>query len=354
MAKAVREEQEEASTEIEEVAPGILRLQLPITMPGLGHVNCYAIPDSRGVAIVDPGLPGPGAWSDLLDRLGRAEFKLADVHTVLVTHAHPDHFGNAGRLATEAEAGLITHSAFRLWWQHDPNDPCEQIFDVDPEDLPDPGAFNERTPWGSEPFRSQNEGTAYSKIGEHIRAMVAPTPTRRVRDGEMLRLGDRDWMAVHTPGHTLDHLCLLDPERGVFLSGDHVLPTITPHINGIMSGRDPLALFVDSLDKVAALAGVAKVLPAHGHPFTDLPGRVFKIKTHHIERMEKLRQASEALGPATVEELSQQLFAPRAWGPMADGETYAHLEHLRLAGMAECHRGADGMLRYEVISVPAA
>jgi hypothetical protein len=39
---------------------------------------------------------------------------------------------------------------------------------------------------------------------------------------------------------------------------------------------------------------------------------------------------------------------------MADGETYAHLEHLRLAGMADCHRGADGLLRYEVTSVPAA
>jgi glyoxylase-like metal-dependent hydrolase (beta-lactamase superfamily II) len=354
MAKAVREEQEEASSEITEVADGVLRLQLPISMPGLGHVNCYAIPDSRGVAIVDPGLPGPTSWDDLVDRLGRAGFEVADVHSVLVTHAHPDHFGNAGRLAAEAGADLVTHSAFRLWWMHDPNDPCEQIFDVDPEDLPTSDVFSERTPWGTEPFRSQQEGSAYSEIGAHIRAMVAPTPTRKVRDGEILRLGGRDWVSVHTPGHTLDHLCLFDPEGGVFLSGDHVLPTITPHINGISTGRDPLALFVDSLDKVAALPEVRMVLPAHGHPFADLPSRVDKIKIHHVERMEKLRDASVALGPATVEELSHELFAPRAWGPMADGETYAHLEHLRLAGAAECHRGADGLLRYEVMSVPAA
>src|SRR6185312_12066209 len=53
-----KQEQEEASDEITEVAPGVLRLQLPIRLPGLGHVNCYALEDSRGIALVDPGLPG--------------------------------------------------------------------------------------------------------------------------------------------------------------------------------------------------------------------------------------------------------------------------------------------------------
>jgi hypothetical protein len=39
-----RQEQERASAEITEVAPGVLRAQLPIDMPGLGHVNCYILP----------------------------------------------------------------------------------------------------------------------------------------------------------------------------------------------------------------------------------------------------------------------------------------------------------------------
>src|SRR5689334_24162866 len=41
-------------------------------------------------------------------------------------------------------------------------------------------------------------------------------------------------------------------------------PTITPHISGMNSGRDPLGLFFESLDKVAALENVRQVLPAHG------------------------------------------------------------------------------------------
>ena len=70
-------------------------------------------------------------------------------------------------------------------------------------------------------------------------------------------------------------------------------------------------------------------LPAHGHPFTDVPGRVEAIKEHHFERMEKLRDASLAIGPADVVELSHEVFPERHWGVMAESETFAHLEHLR-------------------------
>ena len=77
------------------------------------------------------------------------------------------------------------------------------------------------------------------------------------------------------PGHTPDHLCLYDPTYGVVLAGDHVLPTITPHI-GAMDGfdEDPLAEFFHSLDRMAALPDVSVALPAHGHPFHDLAKRV--------------------------------------------------------------------------------
>jgi hypothetical protein len=77
---------------------------------------------------------------------------------------------------------------------------------------------------------------------------------------------------------------------------------------------------------------VRHVLPAHGHPFTDLVGRVGDIRRHHDERLDRLRGFMEELGPATVVDLSHRLFRPQVWGSMAESETYAHLEHLRLAG----------------------
>ena len=74
--------------------------------------------------------------------------------------------------------------------------------------------------------------------------------------------------------------------------------------------------------------------------------RTVAIKQHHHERLEKLRQISRDLGPATVQAYSQRLFRPRSWGAMAESETYAHLEHLRLAGDAERRIERDGTFLY--------
>ncbi len=338
MEKPRRQEQEPASDEITEVAPGVLRMQLPIDMPGLGHVNCYALEDERGIAIVDPGLPGEESWTHLVDRLDRSGAGLARVHTVIVTHSHPDHFGGAGRVRQEVGAELITHELFRTWW-----DPSEDETPL--EEAPNPWRA---TPWAGEEYMPDPDRRKRFEEMRSNNLFPAPRPTRRVEDAEVVTLARREWVSMHTPGHTADHLCLFDPAEGVLLSGDHVLPTITPHISGIGTSEDPLAEFFASLDRMTELEGVTIVLPAHGHPFTDVAGRAKAIRRHHEERLDKLRDASREIGGfATVGELSQHLFSPRSWGPMADSETYAHLEHLRLLGGAEC-RSEDGKLLYEV------
>jgi len=173
-------------------------------------------------------------------------------------------------------------------------------------------------------------------------AALVPTITHPVEHGDVLELAEREWFVVHTPGHTGDHFCLHDPESGVMLSGDHVLPSITPHISGISSSKDPLATFFYSLDRVAEIRGVKQVLPAHGHPFEDLRKRAEAIKRHHHERLEKLVSLGRELGPSPVRAFSEHLFAPRNWGAMADSETYAHLEHLRIACRAERQIERDG------------
>jgi glyoxylase-like metal-dependent hydrolase (beta-lactamase superfamily II) len=99
---------------------------------------------------------------------------------------------------------------------------------------------------------------------------------------------------------------------------------------------------------MGTLDGVGQVLPAHGHPFTDLAGRASDIRRHHEERLAKLKSASAEIGgPATVHALMQHLFRERSWGPMAESETFAHLEHLRLTGAADV-RTEQGRMLYQV------
>jgi glyoxylase-like metal-dependent hydrolase (beta-lactamase superfamily II) len=338
-----KQEQELASEEITEVAPGVVRMQLPIAFTGLGHVNCYALEDDRGFAVVDPGLPGPQSWDGLLDRLQRAAIPLSRIHTVVITHSHPDHFGGAARLRAETGADILTHASFKLWWERG-----DGLDDRPSDALDDPDRWSRPTPWGTQ-FQPPSDSAMNSMRDEMRSGDHTPSPTRRVEDAEVVMLGRREWVSMHTPGHTPDHLCLYDPVNGVVLSGDHVLPTITPHI-GAMDGiaDDPLAEFFHALDRMAALPDVSVALPAHGHPFHDLAGRANEIKEHHDGRLQRLRDASVELSrPATVHELMQHLFAERAWGSMAESETYAHLEHLRLNHEAEVS-WADGLLHYEI------
>jgi len=340
MERARKQEQEPATETVTEVAPNVLRMQLPIRMPGLGHVNSYALLDGRGAAVVDPGVPGPSSWRSLTDRLRAAGLKIKDVHSVIVTHSHPDHFGGSGRLAQEAEAELVSHVSFRTWSDRADAEPCTD----DDESTGNP--WGEPVPWGGKKFKPPlRQRLAFRIMSTRlVPGYVSPRPTRRVRDGDVLQLAGREWTAVHSPGHTLDHLCLYDPEQKVLLSGDHVLPTITPHVAGIGSGRDPLADFVTSLDKVGTLGEVTNVLPAHGHPFDDLAGRIDAIKAHHVERLDRVRAIAAALGPATVTDFSHELFRRERWGHMAESETYAHLEHLRLTGEAHRYEGDDGLV----------
>jgi glyoxylase-like metal-dependent hydrolase (beta-lactamase superfamily II) len=365
-----RQEKQPASAEVTEVAPDILRMQLPISLPGLGHVNAYALCDDRGVAVVDPGLPGKASWQALVDRLGQAGYRVDDVHTVIVTHSHPDHFGGAGLLRHRSGAEVVTHRRFRTWLDPDEGD------DAGPDELeerpdgghehdhehadgarghddvggPSPSPWGREMPWKAGTFRPPLKRRLQFRAGKLLgkRWMRAPEPSRRVDHDDVLTFAGREWVAVHTPGHTEDHLCLYSPADGIVLSGDHVLPTITPHISGLAAGHDPLTEFFSSLDRVAALDGATLALPAHGHPFDDVAGRCAEIRTHHEERLETLREAATSLGEASVVELSKHLFKPRSWGQMAESETYAHLEHLRLTGEMASRR-IDDDLHYQLV-----
>jgi len=364
--KIERQEKLPASDEVTEVAPGVLRIQLPIFLPGLGHVNCYAIEDENGVALIDPGLPGPDSYEALTKGLTQLDATPDDVHTVLVTHSHPDHFGGAGRLRIANGSEIVAHEHFRTIFDPKDDDSAELLDNRAPVTDPDgfdPGRFAEyllsdddipdlparKSPWGGTiPFPGKEEIQAMRTWDELTkRGFLTPQPTRRLVDSETIKLGRREWFALHTPGHTGDHLCLFEPEEGILLSGDHVLPTITPHISGMTPSDDALADFFAGLDRVAQLDGVTTVLPAHGHPFTDVAGRAQAIKDHHAERLDHLEKIAGELGESDVISFSHQLFQERSWGAMAESETYAHLEHLRIGGRAHC-RHDSGKLLYSL------
>ncbi len=369
----MRQEQERAQPDVVEVARGVLRMQLPIELPGLGHVNMYALVDDRGLVVIDPGLPTDVSWDALRERLRAADYDVRHIHTVVVTHSHADHYGGAARIHAETGCRVIGHQNFSAFGEchYRPHlevsvehlETDEPADGAQPEPVPDDRARNQvvpgwlrdpglprgLAPWGGKlPEISAVERNLWERSQLMPALAIVPRLTHTVRHGSRVSLAGRDWFVWHTPGHTADHVCLYDPDQGTFLSGDHVLPSITPHISGTSMIPDSLRAFFDSLDRVLEVGPVAQCLPAHGHPFADLASRAQAIKLHHVERLERIKDIGRRLGTATVAQYASELFHPRNQGYMAQSEAYAHLEHLRLRNEVERRQSADGEATYTV------
>ena len=164
-----------------------------------------------------------------------------------------------------------------------------------------------------------------------MRALISGVPEiEPIADGDHIG----DWEVLWTPGHDPGHVCLFRSSDGVLISGDLLLPDYTPNIQPDPSGRDALADFLASLDRIAQLP-VTLVLPAHGAPYRDAKRRVRELRQHHAARLDTLRDAVRA-GLHTLPELSAAAFGAHHDAPadrmLAAMETYAHLDHLRRRG----------------------
>jgi len=135
-------------------------------------------------------------------------------------------------------------------------------------------------------------------------------------------------------------MCLYEPSKKLFISGDHILIDITPNISLWSNDENPLNEYLVSLDKVYNL-DVKLVLPGHRSTFNNYKERIQELKHHHQTRANEVlsilqkgsknafQVASQMSWDLTYE--SWDLFPiPQKW--FATGETIAHLKYLEEKG----------------------
>lgn len=318
---------DEVMPPVEKVRDGLWSIPVPIPNNPLRYVLVYALALPDGVAIVDSGWNTDEAWTALCDGLAIAGFGIADVQAVLVTHIHPDHFGLAGRVreASGAWVGLHEADAALLPARYGPgmDGLVVQMRDL----LADCGV-------------PDTELGEMSSASLGVRELVTlAEPDRLIEDGERIDLEGWDLHAVWTPGHSPGHLCFAEPTRRLVLTGDHVLPRITPNISmHTQSTESPLADFLESLAKVRDYP-CDEVLPAHEYRFAGLAERADDLLAHHHRRLEEIAAVVAAAPGLTCWEVSQRLHWSRKWEDIhgfmrraANGETLAHLVVLQMQG----------------------
>jgi glyoxylase-like metal-dependent hydrolase (beta-lactamase superfamily II) len=311
--------------EVAEVQPGLWRIPLPIPGSPLGYVAVHAFPDGDGVVLVDAGWDAPETLAALEAGLGRFGARLADVSGIVVTHIHPDHYGLAGHIRELSGAWIAMHAAEAALIKERYVE-VEHLLDEVAAWLREAGVPEEELP---------RMGMASMDMRRYV--FVAP-PDRLIEDGDRPEIPGWELEAVLTPGHSPGHLCFVDARRGVVVSGDHVLPRITPNVSyHPQSTADPLGDFLAALERLRP-HGDLPALPSHGEPFEPLGKRLDELVAHHEERLDEILVllAAEAL---TAWEVASRLRWSRPWetlGPFAHrsalGEAQAHLILLERRG----------------------
>lgn len=230
----------------------------PSVFTGAG-TNTYVVGDET-VVVIDPG---PIESSH--ERAIVAEIADRPVHSVIVTHTHPDHAPLANPLARALGVPALGYEA-------------------GPEFEPD--SF--------------------------------------VRDGTVLEVPGMAMTAIHTPGHSDDHLCFL-VGRSLF-TGDHIM-------GGSSVMVDDLSLYLQSLERLQTL-DLERLYPGHGPELAEPQAVISWYLAHRLQREAEIVAALE-VGAGTVEEVVEVVYAEvdRTLHPLAARSVRAHLRKLSDEGL---------------------
>jgi glyoxylase-like metal-dependent hydrolase (beta-lactamase superfamily II) len=333
-----------AEPTVEEVAPGVHRIPLPLPNDGLRAVNVYVLTGRETVVAIDSGWSIDEARDLLVGQLRTLDIGPADIRRFLVTHVHRDHYTLAVALRREfgnrielgyAEKPSIDHANAPVY---DPLGPQLRALRV----------------------------LGAGELADRFLARFAADPPTRERDFEppdgWLSNGvietevGRTLEVVETPGHTQGHVVFHDRANGLLFAGDHVLPTITPSIGfeGVVS-PNPLGQFLDSLALIRSRPD-ARLLAAHGPVAESAHARVDELVEHHGRRLDATLGTLEQ-GATTGRESAGILTWTRRETAFADlddfnamlaiTETGAHLQLLLAQGRVSTE-DSDGVRHYRL------
>jgi glyoxylase-like metal-dependent hydrolase (beta-lactamase superfamily II) len=266
---------------LQPLGPGLARLLAPNPSPFTGEGTWVHFLGTERLVILDPGPADPAHLVALDTAIARRP-----VEAILVTHTHRDHSPAALPLSASTGAPVLGCAPLIV--------PGDQEAGFDPSYAPD----------------------------------------RILHDGETVEIAGLRLQAVHTPGHTSNHLCFAWQHR--LFSGDHVMGWST---TVVIPPDGHMGAYLASLAKLQKRPE-SFYHPAHGEPVED-PQRLLRgLLTHRLQRERQLLRLI-AEQPATLPELTRLAYpglSPRLL-PAAEATALAHLLTLEERGAVSCVEG---------------
>ncbi|NBO43657.1 MAG: MBL fold metallo-hydrolase [Betaproteobacteria bacterium] len=345
-----------------------LRMPLPFA---LDHINLWLLRDciegQEGWTLVDCGASTDAireAWEQLIAAApGQQGLDGLPIVRIICTHMHPDHLGLAAMLAKRFACSLwMTVGEYGL---------CRVLSQALP------GADGESA---FEHYRSHGvmDAEKLAQLRKHgafsFRSLVPEVPSRfrRIRDGEVLRIGNRNWQVITGSGHSPEHASLYSESlafegetlsqalahpqsdrlmgQPILISGDMVLPRISTNTSvwEIEPESNPVQWFVEGISRFRRCKAETLVLPSHGKPFEGLHTRIEQLRNHHAERLDEVRRACEQADCSAMDIVPVMFRRPLDTHQIsfALGEALGHLHALWYAGELTRYRDQQQVFRF--------
>ncbi len=258
----------------------------PYTYTG---TQTYIVGAGSDVAVIDPGPNDNTHIAAIMDALGTA--RLA---AIMCTHTHRDHSPAAAPLAEKTGAPVV----------------------------------------GCAPLTISDEALAMwgARADESFDSTYAPD--RVLEDGEAMSGEGWTLRAVHTPGHTSNHLCFALEESGALFTGDHVMGWST---SVVIPPDGDMGAYLESLGRLQSREDTV-YYSAHGEPITK-PRQLVRGMIGH--RRQRENQILRLLGerPFKLPEFIPEMYKgldPRL-NKAAQMSVLAHLLDLEKRGLAAKH-----------------
>jgi glyoxylase-like metal-dependent hydrolase (beta-lactamase superfamily II) len=325
------------------VTTGVQWLRLPLPLPfKLNHINVWLLEEEHQYTLVDCGVDQADV-AEIWDQLDALLFTHKPLGRIIVTHAHPDHIGMAGKLIEKHRTppALISATEYLA-----ARALCANLDGFNAQTLVDFLASHGLNPQKTEETKSARGG---------LFARLVPQPPlnyARIQEGDEIQIGEHLWTCHTGYGHSPEHISLICESLSLMISGDMLLPSISTNVSvhGSEPEANPLKGFLESVERMAKLPDSLTVLPSHGVPFRGLQLRCAQLLKHHEERLSDLFNMLKE-NEISARDAITVLFRREMDGHQmnfAMGEAIAHLHYLWKKKRAS-RRQVDGVWKFKAV-----
>jgi glyoxylase-like metal-dependent hydrolase (beta-lactamase superfamily II) len=260
-----------------ELFKGVNQIKVPLPKANSGNVNVYIMEGTNGNLMIDTGWNTTESFNALAGEMKASGFAMRDITHVAVTHAHPAHFGLAGKITELTGAKVfmsdIEYNLLDSRYWHPEDLLAKMTGFLKSNGVPD---------WE---LKMLTEASLPLRTG-----ISALTKVELLKPGDHIAMEPFDFQVVLTPGHATGHLCLYEPNKKYLFTGDQILaetvPIITYHPQ---SGENPLGDYVTSLGTLSELE-VRFVFPGHGSVFSGIVPKIDDIMHLHKDRLMNMQR----------------------------------------------------------------